>query len=182
MNQTKNSIVQLWWIPLISGLFFILFGALIIKRPVDSFYAMSMIIGIILIASGTAEIFFFTYYRKNLLDWNWHLSGGLVDVLLGVILILNPKIILIGITILISLWLLYRAFVAIRKAIELKGEKNKDWIWVLIIGIFVAGAGIFLIIKPEIIGAALAFWIAISFIAFGALRIFFAIKLRQNYR
>lgn len=182
MNQNKNSIVQLWWIPLISGLFFILFGALIIKKPVNSFYATSMIIGIILIACGTAEIFFFTYYRKMLLDWDWHFSGGLVDVLLGVILILNPKIILIGITILISLWLLYKSFVAIRKAFELKGKNNKDWIWVLIVGIIVAGAGVFLIFRPEIIGAALAFWIAISFIAFGGLRVFFALKLRQNYR
>lgn len=180
-GKTKTQF-KLWWIPLIAGIFFILFGAIIIKKPLASFYAMSLIIGIFLIASGTAEIYLFTYHRKKLIDWNWHLSGGLVDLLLGVILILNPKIILIGLTFLISLWLFYRTYVAIKKAIELKNEKNKDWIWVLFFGIIILALAVLLIIRPGILGKALAFWIAISFIVFGVFRVFFALKLRNTYQ
>lgn len=181
MPQPIKPPFKLWWMPLIAGVIFIIFGSIIIKKPLASFYAISLIIGIFLIASGTAEVYFFTYHRKTLADWNWHLSGGLIDILIGVILILNPKIILIGITILISLWLFYRTYVSVKKAMQLKSENNKNWIWVLIFGILISALAVLLIIKPGIIGAALAFWIAIAFIAFGVFRILVALRLRKSY-
>lgn len=169
-----------WWIPAIIGILFILFGAMVIKKPIDSFYAFSIFIGISLIVSGVAEIYFFSKVRKGLNDWSWYMSGGVVDVLLGVILITNPKIILIIFTLLISLLLFFRAIHIIRRAIELKNTKNKNWIWVLIVGVLLLGLTVLLVLKPEILGAALAFWIAIAFIAFGVYRLYLAFSLKQR--
>jgi len=176
MNNTS----KYWWIPAIIGLLFISFGALVVKKPVESFYAFSIFIGISLIVSGAAEIYFFSRVRKEVADWSWFTFGGVVDVLLGIILITNPKIILIIFTLLISLLLFYRALHLIKRAMAMKQTKNKNWIWVLIAGILILGLTLLLIVKPEIIGAALAFWIAIAFIVFGVYRLYLAFVLKSK--
>lgn len=174
-----NNTAKYWWIPAVIGSLFILFGAMVIKKPISSFYAFSIFIGISLILSGAAEIYFFSSQRKGNSEWSWYMSGGIVDVLLGIILITNPKIILIIFTLLISLLLFYRAIHIIRKAMEMKSTRNKNWIWVLVVGVLVLGLTVLLVLKPEIIGAALAFWIAIAFIVFGAYRIYLAFQLKR---
>lgn len=172
--------IKLWRIPLIIGLLFILFGIVMLKNPLTSFYTLSIIIGSTLIASGIVEIFVFGKNRKHLNNWSFQVSGGIIDLLIGIILIANPKIILIVLTMLVSLWLIYKAIFIIKKAVELKNTANNKWLLLLILGILILVLTVLLILKPEIIGAALALWIAISFIIFGIYRVFLALQLKNN--
>lgn len=179
-NRSLKITNKLWQLPLILGLFFILFGGIMLKKPLTSFYTLSIIIGITLIISGVVEIYFFNKNRKNLNNWSFYLSGGVLDLLLGIILITNPKIIFVVFTLLVSIWLIYKAVLAFAKAVELKNTANKNWVWLLVIGILILVLAAVLIWKPQILGAALAFWVAISFIVFGCYRIYLAFQIK-NY-
>lgn len=175
-----NNSIKVWWIPAIIGVLFICFGIVIINNPFATFAAIAIFIGSILIVSGIAEIYLFVRVRNENKDWSWYMSSGVVDVLLGIILIANPKIILIIFTLLISLLLFYRAMHIIRRAIALKNTNNKNWMYVLGVGILVMALTILLIVKPEIIGAAISLWLAVVFIVFGVYRLYLALKLKQS--
>lgn len=180
METSAHNRFSYWWISLLLGLLFLILGALIIKRPLESFYALSIFMGIPLLISGSIEMYFAFNSRKVLIDWTWYLLAGVVDFLIGLFLITNPQIILIIVTVLVGLWLISRGIMIIRKSIQLKEQRNKNWIWVLVIGLLMLASTVLLILKPSILGTALAFWIGITFILLGAYRVYLAFLLRKN--
>ena len=75
------------------------------------------------------------------------------------------------ITILISLWLLFRGVIAIRNAVILKKANNQNYKYGLIFGIFLIMLAAIFLWHPEILGITIAFWTALAFISLGIFRI-----------
>lgn len=172
-KKTKIS----WWMYLIKGVLIIVLGIWMLKMPRESFNAMLLVIGLIIALGGALETFLALYYRKVLKEWGWNFSAGILDILVGILLISNPDAILVLITLFISFWLVLRGVLAIWEAMELRKEGRKNWKWILALGILVMLLAIVLIWHPQIIGLTLIFWIAISFISLGIFRIVLAFKL-----
>jgi uncharacterized membrane protein HdeD (DUF308 family) len=168
-----------WWISLLMGILFLVIGIIIIKKPIDSFYAMSFILGLPLVVSGGIEIVITFQNRKNLPQWSLFFMSGIVDFLIGLFLMTNPDIILFIITFLIGVLLLIRAIASVRKAIVQKEQSNKNWIYSLLLGILLLGFTIYLVINPKLLGAAIAFWIALALIIFGLVRVYHSYRLRS---
>ena len=181
MKNSSATRFPYWWISLLSGFLFLMLGALIIKRPLESFYALSIFMGIPLIVSGIIEIYFAFNNRNVLPDWTWYLLAGVVDFLIGLFLVTNPQIILIILTILVGIWLVSQGVIALKKSVALKEAQNKNWKWVMLVGILLLVFTALLILKPAILGKALAFWIGISFILLGGYRVYLAFLLRKNW-
>jgi uncharacterized membrane protein HdeD (DUF308 family) len=137
---------------------------------------MLLVIGVIIAAGGVLETFLALYYREVLKEWGWNLSAGIIDILIGIVLMANPDAILMLITLFISFWLVLRGVLAIWEAMELRKHGRKNWRWVLLLGILVLALAIILIWHPQVIGLTIIFWIAISFISLGVFRIILAFK------
>ncbi len=179
-NIQKNSskvISNFWWLTLTVGIVYTIVGILMLKNPLSSFYTLCVIAGIPLIISGIFETYLTIVNRKKM-GHDWLVFSGLIDLGIGLILVSNPKFILILVTLLISLLLIYQAVVVIRKAIHLRGTNPKGWKWMLGAGILLIILTAILIIKPEIVGAALSVWLGITFIIFGLYRIILFFKVK----
>jgi uncharacterized membrane protein HdeD (DUF308 family) len=174
-NSKKTTLS--WWMYLIKGVLIIVLGIWMLKMPRESFNAMLLVIGLIIAIGGVLEAFLALYYKKVLKEWGWNFSAGILDILVGILLIANPEAILVLITLFISFWLVLRGVLSIWEAMELRKEGRKNWKWVLLLGILIMLLAIVLIWHPQVIGLTIIFWIAISFISLGIFRIVLAFKL-----
>ncbi|MCK4855091.1 MAG: DUF308 domain-containing protein [Bacteroidales bacterium] len=174
-NSKKTNLS--WWMYLIKGVLIIVLGIWMLKMPRESFTAMLLVIGLIIAIGGVLEAFLALYYKKVLKEWGWNFSAGILDILVGILLIANPEAILVLITLFISFWLVLRGVLSIWEAMELRKEGRKNWKWVLLLGILIMLLAIVLIWHPQVIGLTIIFWIAISFISLGIFRIVLAFKL-----
>lgn len=175
VTPKKNTIS--WWMYLIKGALIIVLGIWMLKMPRESFNAMLLVIGLIIAIGGVLESFLALYYRKALKEWGWNFSAGILDILVGILLIANPDAILMLITLFISFWLVLRGVLTIWEAMELRKESQKKWKWILLLGILLMLLAIILIWHPQVIGLTIIFWISISFISLGIFRIVLAFKL-----
>jgi len=170
-----------WWLTLSIGIIYTVVGVMMIKNPLTSFYTLCVIAGIPLIISGIYEIYLAISSRKNNVD-GLLVFSGLIDLGLGLVLVSNPKIILVIVTLLISLLLIFQGIILIRKAVQLKSANPKGWKWVLGIGLVLLLISGILIIKPEIAAKALSIWLGVSFIIFGVYRIFLFFRVKNGVR
>lgn len=177
--KTKTSSTY-WWISLLKGVLLIVFGIWMLKAPKESFIALNFIFGLIILLSGMLEIVISINNRNNLKEWGWHLFAGIIDSLIGIFLMANPKFILLLITLFVSFWLILRGILFIREAIQLKNLKGKNWGWLLALGILLILLSIALIWHPEIVGLTIVFWTALAFISLGIFRVILAFKIQKS--
>lgn len=175
--SVSTKINNFWWLTLFTGIIYLIVGFLLLKNPLDSFYTLCMIAGIPLIIGGLIETYLTISNRKKMAN-NWLAFSGLIDLGIGLILVLNPKVILTLVTLLISLLLVYQAILLIRKSVKQKSSNPQAWKWTLGIGIVLIIVTAVLIAKPEIVGAALSIWLGITFLVFGIYRIILFFKFR----
>lgn len=169
-----------WWIPLFSGLFLLLFGIWFLVAPIDSFQTLTVIFGIVILLSGILEIYFILKEKGFATEFLSYIWGGVLSAVLGVLLIANPKTILIVISILIGFWLIYKSGEIIKKSLKQKKENNKKWRNNMFLGVMLIIVAIVLLWHPEIIGFTIAMWTSFAFIVFGVLRIYLAIKIKTE--
>lgn len=177
VELTSKKINNFWWLTLFTGIIYVIVGILLLKNPLDSFYTLCMIAGIPLIIGGLIEVYL-TISNRQKIARNWLAFSGLIDLGIGLILVSNPKFILILVTLLISLLLIYQTILLIRKSVKQKSSNPKAWKWTLGFGIVLIIVTAILMAKPEIVGAVLSIWLGITFFVFGVYRIFLFFKFR----
>jgi len=181
MNQeiTVKGKLSYWWVPLLFGAIFIATGIWILMAPAESFEKITVFIGIIILVSGTSGLFLNIYNRATIPGWGYQVAGGILDMAIGLILILNPAILLKIITIFAAIWLVISGIRVLRRAFEFREEERDIWRWEMILGIILLLLAILLLWHPMILGFTIALWTAAAFIALGIFRISLTLRLRQ---
>jgi uncharacterized membrane protein HdeD (DUF308 family) len=175
--QNSKKLIRSWWAYLLNGILFILLGTWMLTMPAESFKAYTKLIGIIVGAGGLAELIFSVYYRKKHEEWVWNATGGLMDLIIGALILFNPNVLLIIITLAISISLLFAAVVLIRSALKSNKEGHGGWTWKLVFGILIFLLAIVLLLRPEVLAVTMMIWMGLSFISLGVLRLFMAFQL-----
>jgi len=181
MNQEVSTTrkQQYWWVPLLFGLLLVLIGIWILRSPQESFEKIAKIIGVIILISGTSQFIFTLAHRKEIPGWGFQLTGDLLDLAIGIILILNPAILLKVITLFVGIWFLANSITLIVKAIQTHKEGQGSWTWELGLGVFFIILAAIFLWHPMVIGLTIAIWTAIAFIALGILRMVLTLRLRN---
>jgi len=174
-SKTKLSGAN-WWISLSKGLMLVVFGIWLLQSPSESLTKLSVIFGILIIIGGLLEVFLAFNNRQNHKKWEWTLTSGILDILLGAFLVANPAFILLLITIFVSIWLLIRGVIAIRTAIVLKKSNNPNYNYSLIFGIILVVLALIFVWHPQVLGITIVFWTALAFISLGIFRIVLVLK------
>lgn len=168
-----------WWIPLLSGIALLVFGVWSLSAPLESFKSLTIVFGLLILLSGVFEVYMALKNRTVVFDYLAYLSGGVLNIVLGLLLIANPETLLWLINLIIGFWLIYKGGVQINKAFSLKKQHSSRWKNVLLWGIALLILAAVLLWHPEIIGITIAFWISIAFIVVGVVRIYLALKMRE---
>ncbi len=174
MNTTVKTKNSNWWVSILKGVVLIIFGVWLFDSPNGNLIKLSFAFGVLILIGGLLEVSLAFKSRNTHENWNRGLTSGILDILLGSFLMANPSSILFLITLIISIWLLFRGILSIRYALLLKKAQNKKWFWGLIFGILLILFGGIFVWHPGFIGFTLGVWAALAFISLGVLRIVFA--------
>ena len=136
---TKSSII--------SSLFLVALAILLIVQSEATIIAISYVIGGVLIAIGVlAEINYIKNIKEKIADLD--VVYGIVCIILGVLIITNPKAIAGVIPFVIGFIIIVNSAIKLQYSIELKRRKNDLWLSTLILSIIMTICGIILIFNP----------------------------------
>ena len=115
-----------WYLLLILGVVFVLMGVWILRIPDTALLALTIFFTATFLFSGIAETIFAISNRKIISNWGWHLAGGLIDLLIGILLLLNPGLSVIFLLFYVGFALIFRAVMTIGWAVDLNkmGYRN----------------------------------------------------------
>lgn len=125
---------------------FLIIGMMLILFPEMSITAISYVLSISLIVLGVVLVI----YSLDKLFFMDLFSFGLLQVVLGVVILVYPKILTTIIPIAIGVWMIVKSSVDFRLSLVLKKCRNKDWYYVTILSLLAMLCGIMLITNTEI--------------------------------
>ncbi len=161
-----NSLKQAKWISLLMGILLIINGFIFFTRPLDSLISLVNILSIILIAVGVLRII--RYFTDKIFKTGSFLIGGILDILLGILIIINQPFSIIAFTTFLGFWQIVSGVSEIAISIDLKRFNFPRWWLGLILGILGIIIGFMFINNPAspsiYIGVYLIFY-GITFIS-----------------
>ena len=183
MAVTKdNRRFPFWLVPILFGIIFVVLGIWILLAPKDSYAFLTKLIGVILLVSGTTQLLFSFSNRDWIPGWGFSMMGGVIDVVIGVVLIMNPTLLLKVIALFVGIWLIISGFNLLVRATASRKSGSANWKWELGLGIFyLVLAGIF-IWHPVVLGITIAIWSGLAFIVLGLFRISLTIRLHRHLK
>ncbi len=128
---------RVWWLLLIVGIVWVLFGMFILSYRVGSLLALAVLAGITFIMGGIAELL--TASRAP--SWRWlHVLSGLLSIVAGIVAFIWPGMTLFVLAVVLSWYLVIMGVVHVVAA--LAGPKGDWWWMVLLLGIAEFALGI----------------------------------------
>ena len=181
MNQdlTEMRKSTYWWVPLLFGVVFVLIGYWILRSPEESFEKITKYIGVIILISGSIQLYFTIRNRRGIPGWGFQLAGDLFDLAVGAALVINPSLLLKLITLFVGIWLIANSIAIFMKAAEARKDQHKYWAWEFALGIFLMLLAIVFLWHPMLLGITIAVWTGLAFIILGIFRIALTFRLRR---
>lgn len=174
--------VKYWWLSLLVGIIFILFAIYLMFAPLASYIALSILFSVSMFVSGVFEIAFAVSNRRNISSWGWYLTGGIIDLILGIFLMINPGLSMSVLPFVLAFWLMFRGFSAIGYAIDLKRYGTRNWGWYMAFGILAILCSIGIIWQPAIGAFTLVYMVAYALLIIGIFRIMVAFELKNLHK
>ncbi len=172
--------VKNWWVLLIMGILMILGSIWMFKTPIASFAGIVFFFSMLILISGVLSIFFAFSNKDDLDNWGLYLAGGVLDIVVGFILLKHPAKAVVIFSVFIGLWLLFRGVSSISAAFKLKKDGVENWGWILAVGIFTTIFAIMAVLyKPLLGGAYLAYMLAFAFLFLGIVYVFISLQLKK---
>lgn len=171
--------VKHWYLPVILGVLFILFGFYIFSTPIASYLSLAMLFSVVFLLSGITEIIFAFSNKDQLDSFGWILFSGIIDVVLGFILLSNPGLSLAILPIYVGFGLLFRSIKGMGAAFDLKHYGSKAWVSLFIIALLGVLFAVFMLANLEFGAFTIVYWTAFSFIMLGFYSVFFGLQLRK---
>ncbi|HEX2957379.1 MAG TPA: DUF308 domain-containing protein [Chitinispirillaceae bacterium] len=144
INKGLYEKIQVW--SLVSGIGMILLGLLTSTFAAFTTYFTMMFLGIVIAVRGVTDIFaaFMPHRKKGVL---WHLFGGILSLVIGVLVVFNPGVTAAVLTFLVAAFLI---ILGLFKVIASPIEQEANWGWMMFSGIVSVGFGIWIIgVWPE---------------------------------
>ena|SRR5690554_5133824 len=177
--KTSIGSVKYWYLPLITGIIFILVGIWVFRTPLGSYITLALLFSLTFLVAGLIEIIYAVANRKEIDSWGWSLAGGLVDLFIGILLVSQPQVSIAFLPIYIGFGILFRSAVAIGWALELKRQKIMDWGNLLGIGILGSIFAFIILWNPLFAGMTLVIYTGIAFLLVGLFQVYHALRLRK---
>ena len=165
-----------WWLLFIKGLILALLGLYTVFNTETSAEGLILFFGITALLSGAGEIFT-ALSNRDQNEWGALLSEGVLDVLIGIILLSKPEAANL-LPILIGIWILFSGISLLSRSLALRREGGEDWTNWLIFSIVIIIVGFLVVTNPFGAYQTLMLFLGVSLILLGAVVMFIAWKLR----
>ena len=177
--SSAQSAVKNWWISLLLGILYIIAGVWVFQTPLASYVSLSIIFSIFIFVSGISQIIFSISNKNDIDGWGWYLAGGILDLIIGILLISHPLMTMTILPFYVGFWLLFQGFLVIGLSFQFKSADVPNWGWLLFLGIMTLLFSFLLLANPIFAGLSIIYMTAFAFISAGISRIFLAIGLKK---
>lgn len=166
------------WLSLLIGILLTISGVIFIMNPIESVIALVNLIAVFLIIIGILRII--RYFTDNMFKTGLFLVGGVLDIILGVLIISNQPMSVVTFTTFIGFWQLFTGVSEIAISIDLKRLGLPRWWLGIIAGIFGLILGFLLIRNTMFSSIYISLVVGIYMIALGITFVSTFFSLRRN--
>ncbi len=178
--EKAGKAVKNWWLLLISGILVTVASIVVFCYPVESFVALSLLFGIMLLVNGICELVTSVSSHNLFLMRSSSIAGGIMDVFLGIFLVCYPNITIVALPIILGIWMLYSSFQAIGMGNDLKLFNVPGMGWLTAGGVLMLLLSVLVLIMPLTIGrATVVLCTGVALLFRGVLMIAVSLKLRK---
>ena len=162
-----------WWAYLLRGLIFIVTGIYMIASPASSFAALGFFFGLIIFIAGVAELLHVT--RDNTqAGRSWHLLLGIIDIILGIVLMGHVTASVTILRIIVGIWFLLRGISIFRFS-----RRTDRSLWLTIGGILIIIFGLLVLFNPTFGDMTIILWTAIAFLITGVFNVVLSLMMKK---
>ncbi|WP_452229153.1 HdeD family acid-resistance protein [Lacinutrix sp. MEBiC02404] len=178
--SSAQAAVKNWWISLLLGILYIIAGVWVFQTPLASYVSLSIVFSIFIFASGISQIVFSISNKNDIQGWGWYLAGGILDLIIGILLISHPLMTMAILPFYIGFWLLFQGFMAIGLSFQFKSAGIPSWGWLLFLGILTLLFSFLLLANPVFAGLSIVYMTGMAFVTAGLFRIALAFHLKNK--
>lgn len=171
--------IKNWWAFLIIGIILLIGSFWMFSSPVESFVGLTAFFSALIFVSGLFTIFFALTNKEDIDNFGLFLAGGILDVIMGFILLKYPGMTVVLFSLFVGFWLLFRGIGTISISFKMKKDGLENWGWILFFGILVTLFAFMAIIDPMIGASYLVFTLALALLFLGIANIALALRLRK---
>jgi uncharacterized membrane protein HdeD (DUF308 family) len=173
MEITIDRSLRHWWVFIIRGILFILLGVYMFCAPANGYLALSFLFGAAILVAGISELMHSYQYRGKA-NRGWHLFAGLIELLLGFVLISHLAASEIILRFIIGLYFLFRAIMIF----SLNGI-TRSW-WVNLSGLVILALALLILINPVFGAMTIVLWTGLAFLFTGLMNVLLGIHLKHT--
>ena len=171
-----KAIKRLFGINMISSIIFLILGLLLVFKTEGTINLISSIIGVILLMNGGFSTI--KYFKEN--DNKVNIIYGIVAILAGFILILNPTTIVSILPFVLGVYFTISGIIKFKYALDIKNYQRRTPVFMVIVSILMMVCGVLFIINPFEGAVAITQAIGIYLIIYSVLDIINSITLRKD--
>jgi len=144
--------IRHWWLLMLAGILCIVLGIVVFVFPLESYVTLSLLFGILMLVVGAAQLIVSATSGNYLMMRGYFIVGGIIDLLIGIFLCVNPGVSLIALPIVMGICLLYHSFMIIAFGGDLETFRLSGSAWVICGGILLLILSIMILANPLSIG------------------------------
>ena len=183
LSRRAGRMIRHWWLMLLVGILVIIAGILVFVFPAQSYFALGVLFGILMLLSGAAQLVIAGTSGNYLVMRSYVVIGGVVDLLLGLFLCIYPGVTMVVLPVFLGIWMLYHSFIIIAFGGDMDTFRIPDGGLVVIGGILLLLLSIMVLINPLGTGVETVLLLTgIGIIIFGALLCMLSMKMRDMHR
>lgn len=171
-----------WWLVLIKGIILIILAFVIFRHPVGTLVGITFYMGIGLLLTGIALIIAAIAARNDIENWGWRLAEGILDALIGIMLLANPGITAAVIPFLIGFWAFFYGILLFVGSFGSKKTGYGNWWLELIAGILTVIIGYVIAFNPVVGIFTITTFIGISLLIVGVFNVVLSFDLRKIHK
>lgn len=173
MEAGFNRGVRHWWAFLVYGVIFMLFGIYMVAAPASGFATLGFLFGLIILLYGIAELVRVVRDTDSF-NRGFHLILGIIDIVLGILLITHIAASEAILRIIVGIWFLFRGI----SMLSFSGFGRRSWLMVFG-GIIIIIAAALILFNPVFGAVTIILWTAFAFIITGIMNLAIAFRLRS---
>ncbi len=179
--ESMKKAVKNWWISLLMGILAIVMGVFCFAAPGASLIGLTYVFIIGFILGGILDITFAVSNRNYVYGWGWTLAAGILELLLGVMLLTLPAAsVTVILVYFVGFWILFRSLWSIGESSQLQMLGVKGWGWALALSILCAILSFLYLLSPTFSkGVFVIALVGLSMLVYGIFRIVMAFEFRQ---
>lgn len=178
MKNLKRT-VKYWWLFPVLGVFLIIGGIWVMVTPVESYVTLAILFSAMVFVNGIFDIIVSISNRDVLKGWGWHLTGGVLEVLMGIVLMAHPGLTMDILPLMLGFWLMFGSVSTISAAFDLRSYRIKGWGWILVLGILLMISSFIILLNPIFGSRVIVFMTSFAIISYGVAYIAFGMKLKN---